>query len=102
MDEITQTSWNNLRSPDGNLRLDALNFMLTATDQRVGWTYEVWDELVASLRHTDNHQRAIAAQLLANLAKSAPENRILNDFDALFAVTEDSPQRNVNDERAHR
>jgi hypothetical protein len=49
----------------------------------------VWDELVASLRHADNHQRAIAAQLLCNLAKSDPQNRMLHDFDALYAVTKD-------------
>jgi hypothetical protein len=49
----------------------------------------VWDELVETLRHEDNHQRAIAAQVLCNLAKSDPENRMLKDFDALLAVTKD-------------
>lgn len=89
MDENTQASWDDLRSQDGDLRLDALNSILAITNQRVDWAYEVWDELVANLRHADNHQRAIAAQLLANLAKSDPQNRMLNDFDALFAVTKD-------------
>ena len=37
----------------------------------------------------DNHQRAIAAQLLCNLAKSDPEQRMLRDFDRLIAVTHD-------------
>src|SRR4051812_12958310 len=89
MDEITQANWDKLRSQDGNQRLEALNSLLTTTDQHVDWAYAVWDDLVASLCHADNHQRAIAAQLLANLAKSDPERRILNDFDALFAVTKD-------------
>jgi hypothetical protein len=89
MDEITQANWDNLRSQDGDLRFEALNTMLAATDQRVDWAYAVWDELLASLHHADNHQRAIAAQLLCNLAKSDPEKRILNDFDALFALTKD-------------
>src|SRR5688572_18169931 len=89
MDEITQANWDNLRSQDGDLRFEALNTMLAATDQRVDWAYAVWDELLASLLHADNHQRAIAAQLLCNLAKSDPEKRILNDFDALFALTKD-------------
>ncbi|MDQ2997530.1 MAG: hypothetical protein M3R61_10790 [Chloroflexota bacterium] len=89
MDEIAQASWDNLRSQDADLRLQALNSILATTDQRVDWAYEVWDELLASLRHADNHQRAIAAQLLANLAKSDPQHRMLNDFDALLAVTKD-------------
>jgi hypothetical protein len=90
MDSTTQAAWANLRAQDGNLRFEALNAMLAATDQRVDWAYEVWDELVETLRHPDNHQRAIAAQLLCNLAKSDPDQRILRDFDALFAVTKDA------------
>jgi ribosomal protein L17 len=44
---------------------------------------------VADLGHKSNHRRAIAAQVLCNLAKSDPENRMLRDFDALLAVTKD-------------
>jgi len=44
---------------------------------------------VESLTHKDNHVRAIAAQVLCNLARSDPENRMLKDFDALLAVTKD-------------
>ena len=33
--------------------------------------------------------RAIAAQVLCNLAKSDPEQRMLRDFPALLAVTKD-------------
>jgi len=44
---------------------------------------------VAGLSHKDNHVRAIAAQVLCNLAKSDPKNRIQKDFDALLAVTKD-------------
>jgi hypothetical protein len=89
MDPITQKHWDNLRSNDGTLRFEALTAMLRLTDQRVDWAYTVWDELVATLRHPDNHQRAIAAQLLCNLAKSDPEQRMLKDFDTLMAVTRD-------------
>jgi len=45
--------------------------------------------MVANLRHKDNHVRAIAAQILCNLAMSDPENRMLKDFDSLLAVTRD-------------
>src|SRR5262249_18238792 len=41
------------------------------------------------LKHKDNHVRAIAAQILCNLAKSDPKKRMLKDFDALLAVTKD-------------
>jgi hypothetical protein len=89
MDSTTQAHWSNLHSDDGNARYAALMTLLALTEQPVGWAYEVWDELLAKLRHPDNHQRAIAVQLLANLAKSDPEQRMLHDVDALFAVTRD-------------
>jgi hypothetical protein len=60
-----------------------------ATDKPVDWAYDVWDEMLEDLSHKDNHRRAIAAQVLCNLAKSDPKNRMLNDFDALLAVTKD-------------
>ena len=44
---------------------------------------------MADLRHKDNHVRAIAAQVLCNLAHSDPEQRMLHDFPALLAVTHD-------------
>ena len=57
MDSITQTNWENLRSQDGDLRYAALTFMLAATDQPVDLAYEVWDALVETLRHADNHRQ---------------------------------------------
>jgi HEAT repeat protein len=56
---------------------------------KVDWAYEVWDEMVQNLSHKNNRQRAIAAQVLCNLAKSDPEMRMLDDFDSLLAVTRD-------------
>ncbi len=89
MDSSTQTHWENLRSNDGDLRYAAFMALLNATDQRVDWAYEVWDELLENLHHANNHQRAIAVQLLCNLARSDPEQRMFKDFGALFAVTKD-------------
>lgn len=89
MDSITRTNLDNLRSEDKDVQNAAFCAVLEATDQLVDWAYDVWDEMVATLRHKDNHQRAIAAQVLCNLAKSDPENRMLKDFDALLAVTKD-------------
>jgi hypothetical protein len=89
MDTITRTNLDNLRSEEREVQNKAFFSVLEATDTPVDWAYDVWDEMVATLRHKDNHQRAIAAQVLCNLAKSDPENRMLKDFDALLAVTKD-------------
>ena len=89
MDTIIRTNLENLRSEDREVQYQAFCAVLEVTDQPVNWAYEVWDEMVATLHHKDNHQRAIAAQVLCNLAKSDPEKRMLKDFDALLAVTKD-------------
>jgi hypothetical protein len=89
MDELTRTNLENLYSEDRELQNQAFTFILEATEKPVGWAYDAWDHLVDSLSHKDNHVRAIAAQALCNLAKSDPENRMLNDFDSLLGVTKD-------------
>jgi hypothetical protein len=89
MDEITQTNLANLHSSDKELQNTAFHFILEATDKPVDWAYAVWDAMLKALTHQDNHERAIAAQVLCNLAKSDPENRMLRDFDKLLAVTKD-------------
>ena len=89
MDATTRAQYDNLYVQDGDLRYAALNYMLRATEQPVDWAYEVWDDLLAHLQHKNNHVRAIAPQVLCNLAKSDPEQRMLHDFAALLAVTKD-------------
>ncbi len=89
MNEITRTNLDNLHSEDRELQNKAFFYILDATNIPVDWAYEGWDELVETLSHKDNHQRAIAAQVLCNLAKSDPDKRMLKDFDALLAVTKD-------------
>lgn len=44
---------------------------------------------MTGLSDKDNHVRAISSQILANLAKSDPEKKILRDFDSLLGVTRD-------------
>ena len=89
MDNITRANLDNLWSEDRDLQNKAFFFITEATDEPVDWAYEVWDEMVENLSHKDNHNRAIAAQILSNLAKSDPKNRMLKDFEALIAVTKD-------------
>jgi hypothetical protein len=89
MDTTIRTNLENIRSQDRELQNKAYSYLLETTEKPVDWAYEAWDELVRGLSDKDNHVRAIASQILANLAKSDPEKRILRDFDALLAVTRD-------------
>ncbi|HJS19241.1 MAG TPA: hypothetical protein VJ785_10860 [Anaerolineales bacterium] len=89
MDKTIRTNVDNIRSQDKELQNKAYFYILEATDKPVDWAYEIWDEMVEGLTHKDNHVRAISAQILCNLAKSDPKNRMLKDFDKLLAVTKD-------------
>lgn len=90
MDETTRQNLKNIRSQDSNVQNAGYQAVMEATEKPVDWAYEVWDDLVADLTHKDNHRRAIAAQVLANLtATSDPAGRILKDFDVLLNVTRD-------------
>ncbi|HEX5839446.1 MAG TPA: hypothetical protein VFY26_16540 [Anaerolineales bacterium] len=89
MDKTIRTYVDNIRSNDKDLQNKAYTHLLDATDQSVDWSYEIWDEMLAGLTHKDNHVRAISAQILSNLAKSDPKERMLRDFDKLLQVTKD-------------
>lgn len=89
MNEIIRGHIDNICSKDKALQNAAFDYLLGNTEQPVDWAYDVWDEIVSLLTHKDNRARAISSQLLCNLAKSDPENRILDDFDALLNVTRD-------------
>lgn len=89
MDKTTRRWLDDVRSTDGEAQFAAYEHLMEATEHPVAWAYEAWDELVAGLSHKDNHVRAIAAQLLSNLAKSDPELRVLGTLPALIEVTRD-------------
>jgi hypothetical protein len=89
MDHATQQQFENLWSMDREAQNTAFFAMVEQTNQPVDWPYEVWGTLREQLQHPDNHNRAIAAQILCNLAKSDPECRIIHDLPALLAVTKD-------------
>jgi hypothetical protein len=89
MNETMQTHLDNLWSSDRELQNAAFTYVREITEKPVDWAYEAWDTVVANLTHKDNHNRAIAAQVLCNLAKSDPQQKILKDFDALLNVTRD-------------
>jgi len=89
MDKHIRTHLDNMYSTDSQLQNAAFYALIAETNDPVSWAYEAWDELVKALTHHDNHVRAIAAQLLCNLAKSDPQKRMEKDFPALLNVTRD-------------
>ena len=89
MDKITRQHLDNTRSMDRQLQNKAYLYLMETTEKPVDWAYEAWDELIECLTHKDNHVRAIAGQLLSNLAKSDPKGRMFKDFDKLLNVTKD-------------
>jgi len=89
MDKKTRAWFDDLHGGDTAARGRAYEALMQATEKPVDWAYEAWAGVVADLTHKEGHNRAIAGQLLSQLAKSDPENRILKDFKALLAVTRD-------------
>ncbi|MHA7633455.1 hypothetical protein [Corallococcus sp. M7] len=89
MDRATRDHFANLNSDDADSRYASFRHVMEVTQQKVDWAAEVWDGLLTLLKDGDNHQRAIAAQVLANLAKSDTEGRMLKDLDRLVAATKD-------------
>ncbi|MEV4481336.1 hypothetical protein [Micromonospora coxensis] len=67
----------------------AYTSLMQATREAVPWADAVWDDLVGHLGDADNHNRAIAAQVLCNLAAHHRSERVLKDLDTLVAVTRD-------------
>ena len=72
-----------LRSSVPDRQNYAFQSLLKATDSPVGWAYEVWEDLLRTLVNGNNRHRSIAAQVLSNLAKSDPKQRMLKDLAAL-------------------
>jgi hypothetical protein len=89
MDLTVRKYFDALYSENADLRYEAFENIMALTHEPVVWIYEIWDELLQLTQSKNNHTRTIAVQLLSNLAKSDSENRLLNDFDKLIAVTKD-------------
>jgi hypothetical protein len=89
MDKTIRTHLDNIRSKDPQEQNKAYYALIDATDKAVSWAYEAWDELFEGLKHKDNHVRAISAQVLSNLAKSDPKEKMLKGFPKLLEVTKD-------------
>jgi len=89
MKDEMEAALGDLNSPEHSRQNRAFTELMAATAATVSWSYLIWDDLLGILKTGDNRQRAIAAQVLCNLAKSDPENRMVQDVKALVAVTKD-------------
>jgi hypothetical protein len=89
MDKTIRAQLDNIRSEDRQTQFKAYDYLMKETEKPVDWAYEAWDEIVDGLTHKDNHVRAIASQILTQLAISDPMGRIFKDFDKLLNVTRD-------------
>ncbi|ONI76324.1 hypothetical protein ALI144C_37345 [Actinosynnema sp. ALI-1.44] len=89
MDSTVHQYLDDIQSSDRGARNSAYEAIIEVTENRVDWAYDVWDEVVSAMAHKDNQVRSIASQILCNLAKSDPEERIVKDFPALLKVTKD-------------
>lgn len=89
MNKKVKESIDNLASTNDKIRLAALQTILKITDNKVDWSYDVWDDLVEKLDNENSYQRSIAILVLCNLAKSDSENRIGGVLPRLLAHTRD-------------
>lgn len=89
MTPIIQRYFDQLGSSSKDEQYEGFTELIKVTRQQVDWAYEVWDQLVEQLTAANNHTRSRAAQFLAQLAISDPEERMLRDFPKLWAVTFD-------------
>jgi hypothetical protein len=84
-----RASMDSLKSDDKSSQDRAFESLSAMTEAPVDWAYDVWDELLGLIAKGDNRQRAIAGQVLCNLAKSDPKERMVKDTAALLALTRD-------------
>lgn len=89
MERSVQEAFDARHGEDKEAAYEALVKLFELAEHPVGWAYEVWDGLVADLKHHDAHQRAFAAQMLCRLAISDPEGRLMKDFPALAGQMHD-------------
>lgn len=87
--EILQL-FSNVNEYDRDTRYESHEELMKIVKEPVDWTYSVWEQLIKSLTYKDAHVRSHAAQFLCALAaKSDPEERVLDDFMKIWAVTYD-------------
>lgn len=70
----------------------AFEQIMSVLHEPVDWTYSVWEKLVGNLTSSDAYVRTYSARLLCAFAASSdPEERVLDDFAAIWKVTFTEP-----------
>lgn len=78
-----------ISSRDKEAQGAAFQLLMRETERPVPWANDVWEDLIAALGHRDNRTRAIAGQVLCNLAKSDTGVCLERHFGKIYAVTLD-------------
>jgi hypothetical protein len=78
-----------LESKDDKERYKAFQTLLELTESKVKWIYDKWYLLIEKLSSDNSYQRSIGLLLIANLAKSDDENRIIKILDKYLEHLED-------------
>lgn len=87
--EILQL-FSKLTEHDRDIQFESFEELMKIVKEPVDWTYSVWEQLIKALTYKNAHARAQSAQFLCALAaKSDPEERVLEDFMKIWAVTYD-------------
>ncbi|KOS66939.1 hypothetical protein AEA09_15680 [Lysinibacillus contaminans] len=87
--EILQL-FSKLTEHDRDIQFESFEELMKIVKEPVDWTYSVWEQLIKALTYKNAHSRAQSAQFLCALAaKSDPEERVLEDFMKIWAVTYD-------------
>lgn len=89
MDQRARVLLAERESSDRDVAYQALCGLFEMTEEPVGWAYEVWGDMLGDLAHREGAKRAFAAQMLARLAISDPDGRMLEDFPKVAAVMKD-------------
>jgi hypothetical protein len=78
-----------LDSTDDTTRYGAFKELMSTTEKEVPWIYDKWHLLVDKLSSENSYQRSIGVMLMANLAKSDMENRMVSILDRYLELFED-------------
>ena len=89
MKQDIEAIFKNLRSIDDEIRYPAFQQAYALTEQKVDWTYEVWEQLLDMLASDNSYQRSIALRLLCNLSRSDSEKRLTTLLPQILAHTKD-------------
>lgn len=82
--------FSNLTEHDRDSQYESFEELMKIVKEPVDWTYSVWEQLIKALTYKDGQLRAQSAQFLCALAaNSDPEERVLEDFMKIWAVTYD-------------